>query len=110
MPYKELGFWGVPSCNNILLQPTVHCLINVIEYPPFVMTLDEVQIAYFERVQFSLSTFDLVFIFKDWEQKEVHINAIPSTSLESIKDWLEYVFYVCLFFACFVRWCAGTWR
>lgn len=53
------------------------------------MTLDEVQIAYFERVQFSLSTFDLVFIFKDWDQKEVHINAIPSTSLESIKDWLE---------------------
>lgn len=92
MPYKELGFWGVPGCNNILLQPTVHCLINVIEYPPFVMTLDEVQIAYFERVQFSLQTFDLAFIFKDWEQKEVHINAIPSTSLESIKDWLEHVF------------------
>jgi len=89
MPYRELGFMGVPSCNNILLQPTVHCLINVIEYPPFVMTLDEVQIAYFERVQFSLATFDLVFIFKDWDMKEVRLSAVPSASLESIKEWLD---------------------
>jgi len=48
IPYREL-------------TPTVHCLINVIEYPFFVMSLDDVQIAYFERVQFSLRAFDLVF-------------------------------------------------
>lgn len=75
--------------NNILLQPTVSCLIHVIETPFFVMSLDEVQIAYFERVQFSLKNFDLVFIFKDWSAKEVHINAIPVEALESIKSWLD---------------------
>jgi len=75
--------------NNVLLTPTVHCLINVIEYPFFVMSLDDVQIAYFERVQFSLRAFDLVFIFNDWTQKEVHVNSIPVESLETIKDWLD---------------------
>jgi len=88
-PYTELGFMGVPTRNNILLQPTVSCLIHVIETPFFVMSLDEVQIAYFERVQFSLKNFDLVFIFKDWSMKEVHINAIPVETLESIKSWLD---------------------
>jgi nucleosome binding factor SPN SPT16 subunit len=88
-PYTELGFMGVPTRNNILLQPTVSCLIHVIETPFFVMSLDEVQIAYFERVQFSLKNFDLVFIFKDWSMKEVHINAIPVEALESIKSWLD---------------------
>jgi len=53
------------------------------------MSLDDVQIAYFERVQFSLRAFDLVFIFNDWSQKEVHINSIPVESLETIKDWLD---------------------
>uniref|UniRef100_A0A6B2KX31 FACT complex subunit n=1 Tax=Arcella intermedia TaxID=1963864 RepID=A0A6B2KX31_9EUKA len=89
IPYRELGFWGVHFRNNVFLTPTVHCLINVIEYPFFVMSLDDVQIAYFERVQFSLRAFDLVFIFNDWNQKEVHINSIPVESLETIKDWLD---------------------
>jgi len=89
IPYRELGFWGVHFRNNVFLTPTVHCLINVIEYPFFVMSLDDVQIAYFERVQFSLRAFDLVFIFNDWSQKEVHINSIPVESLETIKDWLD---------------------
>lgn len=89
VPYKELSFTGVPTRNNIILQPTINCLIHVIETPFFVMSLDEVQIAYFERVQFSLKNFDLVFVLKDWSAKEVHINAIPTESLESIKSWLD---------------------
>jgi nucleosome binding factor SPN SPT16 subunit len=88
-PYRELGFNGVFLRNNVFLTPTVHCLINVIEFPFFVMSLDDVQIAYFERVQYSLRAFDLVFIFHDWAQKEVHINSIPVESLETIKDWLD---------------------
>jgi len=89
IPYRELGFQGVHFRNNVFLTPTVHCLINVMEYPFFVMSLDDVQIAYFERVQFSLRAFDLVFVFNDWSQKEVHINSIPVESLETIKDWLD---------------------
>lgn len=90
IPYKDLGFHGVPFRNNVFIQPTVHCLLNVIEFPFFVMSLEDVQIAYFERVQFGLKNFDLVFVFNDWTKKEVHINSIPIDSLETIKEWLEY--------------------
>jgi len=89
IPYKDLGFHGVPHRSNVFIQPTVHCLINVIEFPFFVMSLDDVQIAYFERVQFGVKNFDLVFVFNDWFKKEVHINTIPIDSLETIKDWLD---------------------
>jgi nucleosome binding factor SPN SPT16 subunit len=89
IPYRELGFHGVPGRNNVFLQPTVHCLVNLIEAPFFVLTLDEVEIAYFERVSFGLKQFDLVFVQKDWTKSTVHINAIPIDSLETIKDWLD---------------------
>lgn len=91
IPYRELGFYGVPFRNNVLLQPTVHCLVNLVESPFFVLTLSEVEIAYFERVQFSLRYFDLVFVLKDWNKPVVHINGIPVESLDTIKEWLEYV-------------------
>jgi nucleosome binding factor SPN SPT16 subunit len=37
---------------------------------------------------FSLSNFDMVVIFKDYQRKPVNINAIPMKSLEGIKEWL----------------------
>jgi len=51
--------------------------------------LDDVQIAYFERIAFSLRNFDLVFIFNDWNEKPVQINSIPIESLETIREWLD---------------------
>jgi nucleosome binding factor SPN SPT16 subunit len=38
--------------------------MHVIETPFFHISLADIQIAYFERVQFSLKNFDLVFVFK----------------------------------------------
>lgn len=91
IPYRELGFYGVPERNNVFLQPTVHCLVNLTESPFFVLTLDEIEIAYFERVRFSLRNFDVVLVLKDWAKPVVHLNAVPVESLEMIKEWLEYV-------------------
>jgi nucleosome binding factor SPN SPT16 subunit len=51
MPYRDLGFHGVPHRSSVFLQPTVHCLVNLTEIPFFVLTLSNVEIAYFERVQ-----------------------------------------------------------
>jgi nucleosome binding factor SPN SPT16 subunit len=51
IPYRELGFYGVPHRSSVLLQPTVHCLVNLTETPFFVLSLDDLEIAYFERVQ-----------------------------------------------------------
>ncbi|XKL65902.1 hypothetical protein PGB90_009322 [Kerria lacca] len=88
-PFRELGFPGAPYRSTVLLQPTSGCLVNFTEWPPFVVTLEDVELVHFERVQFSLKNFDMVFVFKDYHQKVVVINAIPMNMLDHVKEWLN---------------------
>lgn len=88
-PYRELGFQGAPSKANVDLFPTIHCLVNLTDTPFFIMSLDEVELAHFERVQYSLRNFDLSFIYKDYNKPVTRISVIPSTYIEAIKNWLE---------------------
>ncbi|KAI1401893.1 SPT16-domain-containing protein [Hypoxylon fuscum] len=89
MPLRELGFSGVPFRSNVTIQPTTDCLIQVTEPPFFVVTLEDIEIAHLERVQFGLKNFDLVFVFKDFTRPPAHINTIPVESLEDVKEWLD---------------------
>jgi nucleosome binding factor SPN SPT16 subunit len=89
IPYRELGFYGTPLRSSVFLQPTVSCLVSLLEAPFFVLPLENVEICHLERVQFSLGTFDVVFVNKDYTKLAVHINAVPADKLETIKDWLE---------------------
>ena len=57
--------------------------------PPFVVTLDEVELIHFERVQFHLKNFDMVIVYKDYSKKVTMISAIPVASLDPIKEWLK---------------------
>ena len=88
-PFRELGFHGAPFRSTVLLQPTSSCLVNLTEWPPFVVVLDEVELVHFERVQFHLKNFDMVFVFKDYSRKTVMINAIPMHLLDHVKEWLK---------------------
>lgn len=89
VPFRDLGFDGVPGRQNVLLQPTTECLVYLSEPPYLIVTLRDVEIAYLERVMFGLKNFDLVFIFKDHSRPPVHITSIPMSSLEAVKDWLD---------------------
>eukprot|EP00743_Colponemidia_sp_Colp-15_P004304 GILK01004643.1.p1 GENE.GILK01004643.1~~GILK01004643.1.p1 ORF type:complete len:1051 (-),score=281.73 GILK01004643.1:164-3265(-) len=91
IPYRELAFYGVPNKSNVLLQPTAYALANLIEYPFFVISLEDIELAHFERVQFQLRNFDIVLVFKDYTRPVARINAIPVKYLEPIKDWLDEV-------------------
>lgn len=51
MPYKDLAFSGVPFKSLVTLLPNAFCLASVIELPFFVITLDDVELVHFERVQ-----------------------------------------------------------
>ena len=51
--------------------------------------LDEVELVHFERVQFHLKNFDMVFVFKDYNRKTSMINAIPMNMLDHVKEWLN---------------------
>ena len=89
IPYRELGFFGVPNKSQVFLMPSVNCLVNLTEQPFFVVTLNEIEIAHLERVQFALKAFDLVLIFKDYSRPPIRISNVPTESLEAIKDWLN---------------------
>lgn len=94
-PFRELGFPGAPFRSTVTLQPTSGSLVNLTEWPPFVITLEDVELVHFERVQFHLRNFDMVFVFKDYNKKVAMVNAIPMTMCDHVKEWLKYV-------------CAGT--
>jgi nucleosome binding factor SPN SPT16 subunit len=89
MPMHELGFHGVPFRSNVFIQPTTECLIQVTEPPFMVLTLEDIEVAHLEKVQFGLRNFDLVFVFKDYTRAPYHINTIPVESLEDVKEFLD---------------------
>lgn len=91
IPFRELGFQGVPFRSAVLCMPTRDCLIQLIDPPYLVVTLEEIEVAHLERVQFGLKNFDLVFVFKDLAKPVVHINTIPMELLEDVKSWLTNV-------------------
>jgi len=83
------SFHGVPFRSTVLLQPTTNCLVSLSDQPAFITTLDEVELVHFERVQFHMRNFDMVFVFKDYKKKVASITAIPMTQLDPIKEWLN---------------------
>ncbi|XP_050429833.1 FACT complex subunit spt16-like isoform X2 [Adelges cooleyi] len=88
-PFRDLGFPGAPFRSTVLLQPTSGSLVNFTEWPPFVITLEDVELVHFERVQFHLKNFDMIFVFKDYHKKVVMVNAIPMNMLDHVKEWLN---------------------
>merc|ERR1719209_738793 len=88
-PSRDPGFNGVPHRETCLLQPTSSCLVNLTSWPPFAITLEDVELVHFERVQLSLKNFDMVFIFKDYSKKISMVTAIPMTMLDHVKEWLN---------------------
>ncbi|KAF1958987.1 SPT16-domain-containing protein [Byssothecium circinans] len=91
IPYRELGFNGVPSRSSVLVCPTTDCLVQLTEPPFTCITLAEIEIVHLERVQFGLRNFDMVIVFKDFNRPPVHINTIPVECLDPVKDWLDSV-------------------
>lgn len=91
VPFRELGFQGVPSRLAVMCVPTRDCLVLLIDPPYLVVTLEEIEIAHLERVQFGLKNFDLVFVPKDFSKPVIHINTIPIEVLEDVKLWLTDV-------------------
>lgn len=87
-PEDRLMFTGVPNKTGVNIYPTGSSFISLEDNPPFVLALDEVELAYFERVQLSLKNFDLVFVYKDLDRPVVKIRSIPTQSLDSIQSYL----------------------
>lgn len=88
IPYRDLGFHGVPNREMVLIQPTVRCLVNLTETPFFIVELDDVEHIHFERCTFRSKNFDVVIILKNFEVTPLSINAVPMNELDAIQEWL----------------------
>ncbi|KAB8356399.1 hypothetical protein FH972_023982 [Carpinus fangiana] len=91
IPFRELGFNGVPQRSSVLVQPTTDCLVQLTEPPFTVVTLSEIEVVHLERVQFGLKNFDMVLVMRDFQRQPIHINTIPVEALDGVKDWLDSV-------------------
>lgn len=100
VPYRELAFEGAPRSSSVTLVPTVSCIVDLVETPAFVLNLEDVEIAHFERVSFQLRMFDLVFVLKGFEEdftkkgktiKDMwlRISSIKVEELVPLKDYLD---------------------
>ena len=95
VPYRELGFFGVPHRSTVFVMPTVHCLVELTEQPFTVLTLADVIVVNLERVGFNLRNFDMTLVFKDLTRDVVRIDAIPIKALETVREWLASVDIKC---------------
>eukprot|EP00958_Prasinococcus_capsulatus_P001992 scaffold179_cov368-Prasinococcus_capsulatus_cf.AAC.32 len=89
IPFRELGFQGVPHKTSSFVIPTVNCLVDLIEMPFFVVSISEIEIINLERVGFGLKNFDMAIVFKDFTKDVVRVDAIPIQSIDTVKEWLS---------------------
>jgi nucleosome binding factor SPN SPT16 subunit len=95
VPYHKLSFKGTPFKHMVTLSPTTHALVNLMEMPFFVVSLDDVEHIHFERVDFRISkNFDMVIIKKSHMEigtAEIpqRIGAISMLDLDTIKTWID---------------------
>eukprot|EP00300_Choanocystis_sp_HF-7_P024241 c25654_g1_i1.p1 GENE.c25654_g1_i1~~c25654_g1_i1.p1 ORF type:complete len:1034 (+),score=291.92 c25654_g1_i1:43-3102(+) len=89
IPFHELGFFGVAGKTTSLIQPTVNCLIDLIEWPATVITLSDIELVNLERVDFSIRNFDMVIVFKDYKRPVKMISSIDKNHIDTIKKWLN---------------------
>lgn len=91
VPFKKSGFTGTWFREMVTFQPTTNCLVNLTEFPPFVLTLSDIEHVHFERVTYATKAFDMSFIFKNWDLAPKTITAIEMKYMEVIQDWLNLV-------------------
>lgn len=83
------GFYGVPHRQNVLLQPTAECLINLTEFPFFVLPFKEIELLNFERRITGVTTCDMVFVLKDKTKHPVSIFGVPSSYVPWLMDLFD---------------------
>jgi nucleosome binding factor SPN SPT16 subunit len=74
--FTDLGFYGVPGKESTFCSPTTNCLVSLTCQPAFVLPLESVERVHFERINFQLKNFDMVFIPKDYTQPVTEVGAI----------------------------------
>lgn len=87
-PLRNCGFYGVADKKSSFIVPTSNCLVELIDNPFVVITMNEIKIIILEGVGLvQKNDFDLVVVFKDFNRL-MKIDLIPYSSLDGIKKLL----------------------
>eukprot|EP00616_Rhizochromulina_sp_CCMP1243_P017883 CAMPEP_0118980332 /NCGR_PEP_ID=MMETSP1173-20130426/28059_1 /TAXON_ID=1034831 /ORGANISM="Rhizochromulina marina cf, Strain CCMP1243" /LENGTH=1081 /DNA_ID=CAMNT_0006930669 /DNA_START=32 /DNA_END=3277 /DNA_ORIENTATION=+ len=91
MPYRDLAFQGAHHREMVTLMPSINCLCNLTEMPPFVLSMREVDHVHFERCSMGNKNFDMVFVMKNLNQPTPTrmISAIDMKDIDEIQEWLS---------------------
>ncbi|OAF69697.1 hypothetical protein A3Q56_02532 [Intoshia linei] len=57
IPIRDLGFFNVPIKTTSFLMLSINCLVQLSDWPPTVVSIDEIELVHFERVSFSIKKF-----------------------------------------------------
>ena len=74
---------------TVFVSPAAIC--ELIEWPFFVVSLNDIEIVNLERVIFGIKSFDLALVFKDFTRPVMRIDSVPVGSLDKIKEWLNSI-------------------
>ena len=75
--------------STCFIMPAVNALVELTEPPWFVVPLNDIEVAHFERVVYGLKNFDLVLVLKNFQEKPVHVNVVNMEHLDALKTWLD---------------------
>merc|ERR1712130_836910 len=89
-PAMDLVFNGVPNKQSTNIYPTEHCLVALEDSPAFVIDTNDIEIAHFERVSYSLRNFDVVFVYKDLLKEPHRITTIPREHIDTLQEFLSW--------------------
>jgi len=97
IPYRAIGFEGVTERKTALqMYPTTNCLIELTDFPFFVLDVNDVDIAVLERVDFGAKNFDIVFVKKNFKNPAVdvkncivNVSTVPNENMDAVKEWLS---------------------
>ena len=93
IPYRDLGWHGVPHREMVFIQPTVNCLVNLTEMPFFIIEIEAIEHVHLERCTSDRKNFDMVIVLKNARSHELedavaNITGVPMAQLDTIQEWL----------------------
>ena len=91
---EELQFQGAPFKEMSTVRLSAYCLFSVVDRPPLVVPISDIELVHFERVFFGGKSFDMIIVLKDGVAEPgapqfVKIGQIEMRKLEDIKTWLD---------------------
>jgi len=94
VPPRDLLFYGVWAKEMTTILLGASAIVSVVDKPPLVISIDDIELVHFERVIHGGKSFDMVIVFKSGVVDKgldefVRISQIEFRYIDTIKDWLD---------------------